>query len=79
MQGPNKDDIKAHVVDRFVRDEMNVHNFQRVEKPWVRKWANDAPRKTGSVIVLLRTPLRLSGPFFSSLRPARVSPHTSPE
>ena len=33
MQGPNYDDIKAHVVDRFVRDEMNVHNFQRVPGP----------------------------------------------
>ena len=41
MQGPNYDDIKALVVDRFVRDEMNVHNFQTVEKTWVRKWAND--------------------------------------
>ena len=32
MQGPNYDHIKAHVVDSFVRDEMNVHNFQTVEK-----------------------------------------------
>ena len=41
MQGPNYDHIKAHVVDSFVRDEMNVHNFQTLEKTWVRKWAND--------------------------------------
>ena len=38
MQGPNYDHIKAHVVDRFVRDEMNVHNFQTVEKTWVGRW-----------------------------------------